>query len=92
MDTKFYPNVHGAMGRPVTHLEPATMRANLDESLKVLQAESVDLWYLHAPDRSVAIEETLRGVSELFQEGKFRVWGVSNYMAWEGMCASALLK
>ena len=69
------------------------MGKSLGESLTALGAEGVDLWYLHAPDRSVPLEETARAVHELFQEGsgngregkRFKRWGVSNFMAWEGM-------
>ena len=65
------------------------MGKSLEESLTALGAEGVDLWYLHAPDRSVPLEETARAVHELFEEGsegkKFKRWGVSNFMAWEGM-------
>jgi aflatoxin B1 aldehyde reductase len=85
MDTKFYPNIHGILGRPVTHLAPDNMRAGLEESLKALGTESIDLWYLHAPDRSVPIQDTLKGVNELFKQGRFKRWGLSNYMAWEGL-------
>jgi aflatoxin B1 aldehyde reductase len=83
MDTKFYPNVHGAGGQPVTHFTPKEMREALEKSLATLGTEKVDLWYLHAPDRSVPIAETLKGVNELWKEGRFEKWGVSNYMAWE---------
>jgi aflatoxin B1 aldehyde reductase len=84
MDTKYFPNVNGIMGRPVTHLAAEDMRKGLSDSLKALGSDSVDLWYLHAPDRSIPIEDTLRGVNELHQQGKFKKWGVSNFMAWEG--------
>jgi aflatoxin B1 aldehyde reductase len=75
MDTKFYPNVHGWMGRPETHLNPEGMRNGLSDSLKALGSDKVDLWYLHAPDRSVPLEETLRAVNELYKQGKFKRWG-----------------
>ena len=84
MDTKFYPNIHGIFGRPIRHLSLKEMRGGLEESLETLGTDKVDLWYLHAPDRSIPIEETLKGVNDLFKEGKFKTWGVSNYMAWEG--------
>jgi aflatoxin B1 aldehyde reductase len=84
MDTKFFPNINGIMGRPITHLGPENMRAGLEESLQALGTDSVDLWYLHAPDRTVPIEETLLGVNDLYKQGKFKTWGVSNFMAWEG--------
>ena len=41
------------------------------------------MWYLHGPDRSVPYEDTLRTVNELYKEGKFKRFGVSNYTAWE---------
>lgn len=86
MDTKFYPNINGIFNQPATHLNSKDMRAGLEMSLKVLGTESVDLWYLHAPDRSVDYEDICRDVNELSKEGKFKRWGVSNFMAWEGIC------
>jgi aflatoxin B1 aldehyde reductase len=90
MDTKFFPNVTGFFGRAETHSNKADMQKSLTESLTALGAEGVDLWYLHAPDRTVPLEETARAVHELMREGggsRFKRWGVSNFMAWEGMCA-----
>jgi aflatoxin B1 aldehyde reductase len=88
MDTKFFPNVTGFFGRAETHSNKADMQKSLTESLTALGAEGVDLWYLHAPDRTVPLEETARAVHELMKEGggsRFKRWGVSNFMAWEGM-------
>ena len=39
------------------------------------------MWYLHAPDRSTPYEETMRTVNELYKEGKFKRFGISNYYA-----------
>ena len=52
-------------------------------SMKSLKTDKVDLWYLHAPDRSVPYEVTLKAVNDLYQEGYFKRFGLSNYMAWE---------
>jgi len=41
------------------------------------------MWYLHAPDRSTPYEDTLREVNNLYNEGYFRRFGISNYTAWE---------
>ena len=41
------------------------------------------MWYLHGPDRKTPYEETLRAVNELYKEGKFKRFGISNYMSWE---------
>lgn len=81
--TKYYPNVNGIMGRPVSHLDAASLRAGLLASLEALGCERVDLWYLHGPDRSIPLEETLAEVDKLHKEGRFLRWGVSNFMAWE---------
>lgn len=43
----------------------------------------VRVFYLHAPDRSVPFEETLREVNELYKEGLFEILGLSNFASWE---------
>jgi aflatoxin B1 aldehyde reductase len=48
-------------------------------SKKLLDIEQVDVYYLHAPDE-VAIEETLRGVNEVWKEGWFKRFGLSNFL------------
>jgi aflatoxin B1 aldehyde reductase len=45
-----------------------------------LGVEQVDVYYLHSPD-VVPIEETLAGVNELYKEGWFRRFGLSNFFA-----------
>ncbi|KAG6901131.1 hypothetical protein C0995_016729 [Termitomyces sp. Mi166 len=44
---------------------------------------SIEMWYLHGPDRSVPYEVTLKAVNDLYKEGLFKRFGISNYMAWE---------
>ena len=39
------------------------------------------MWYLHGPDRKTPYEETLRAVNELYKEGKFKRFGISNFMS-----------
>lgn len=63
--------------------KPANLRASLDKSLQELGTDSVDIFYLHAPDRSVPFDETLGECDKLFKEGKFVQLGLSNYAAWE---------
>lgn len=43
---------------------------------------SLDMWYLHAPDRSTPYEVTFKTVNELYKEGKFKRLGISNYMSY----------
>ncbi|CAK7215240.1 hypothetical protein SBRCBS47491_002415 [Sporothrix bragantina] len=77
IDTKLSPRTGAYSHRPEA-LKPALL-----ESLKALGVDKVDMWYLHAPDRSVPYEDTLRAVNELYQEGYFKRFGISNYAAWE---------
>jgi aryl-alcohol dehydrogenase-like predicted oxidoreductase len=39
------------------------------------------MWYLHGPDRSTPYEVTLKAVNDLYKEGYFKRFGISNYMA-----------
>jgi aflatoxin B1 aldehyde reductase len=55
------------------------LRATLETSLKELNTDKVDLYYLHAPDWDTPLEETLRTMNELHKEGKVEEWGLSNF-------------
>ncbi len=61
---------------------PAIRRA-IDDSLKRLGTDYVDLYYLHQPDWDTRIEETLTTMEDLVREGKVRYPAVSNYAAWQ---------
>lgn len=62
---------------------PERLKATLNKSLEELGTKCVDIFYLHAPDRSVPFEDTLKACDDLFKEGKFVTLGLSNYAAWE---------
>lgn len=66
-------------------LKPESVRQQLEKSLQQLQTPSVHLFYLHAPDHQTPVEETLGACQQLYQEGKFKELGLSNYAAWEVM-------
>ena len=53
-----------------------------DESLKRLGTDYIDIYYLHKEDHSTPLDETVRAMGELIQQGKVRYFGVSNYRAW----------
>lgn len=74
--TKCYPF------QPGTH-KPEVLRQNLETSLKELKTDCVDIFYLHAPDRSIPFEDTLREADKMHQEGKFVRLGLSNFTAFE---------
>jgi aryl-alcohol dehydrogenase-like predicted oxidoreductase len=58
-----------------------TARTSLDESLERLRTDHVDLYYLHKPDLSTPIAETLGTLDELVRAGKARAIGCSNFSA-----------
>lgn len=64
-------------------LSRAALRASIEGSLRRLQVDHVDLFYLHQPDRVTPLEETLDAISELLTEGKILAYGVSNFAAWQ---------
>ena len=74
--TKCYPT------EPGTH-KSEKIRASLELSLKELKTDCVDIFYLHAADRSVPFEETLEEVNKMHKEGKFVNLGLSNFTAFE---------
>jgi aryl-alcohol dehydrogenase-like predicted oxidoreductase len=57
----------------------------IDASLKRLQTDYVDLYYLHRPDYRTDPEETLQTMNTLVQAGKIRYVGISNYASWQVM-------
>jgi aryl-alcohol dehydrogenase-like predicted oxidoreductase len=68
-------------GKPEGLAAPQVERA-VEALLQRLGTEYVDLLYLHAPDAQVPPEETLGALHRLWQAGKVRHWGVSNFAAW----------
>jgi len=77
--------VRGKMGDgpEESGLSRAALHKAIDASLKRLQADYVDTYYLHQPDYDVPIEETLAAMDELVNAGKVRYPAVSNYAAWQ---------
>ncbi|MCU0443468.1 MAG: aldo/keto reductase [Microscillaceae bacterium] len=53
------------------------------QSLKNLQTDYIDLLLLHNDDPITPIDETLRTLEQLVQQGKVRYIGLSNYQAWK---------
>lgn len=54
----------------------------VEKSLQRLGIEAIDLYQVHAPDWDTPLEETLRALDDLVQQGKVRYIGASNYRAW----------
>lgn len=55
----------------------------LEASLKRLNTDHIDLWYLHQPDPRTPLEESLRAMDDAARQGKIRYAGCSNYWAWQ---------
>src|SRR5246500_1158600 len=58
---------------------PARIRKEIEESLRRLRTDVIDLYQVHWPDLEAPIEETARTLEELRRQGKIRAIGVSNY-------------
>jgi aryl-alcohol dehydrogenase-like predicted oxidoreductase len=55
----------------------------LEQSLRRLQTDHIDLYQLHRWDDKTPIEESLRALDDLVASGKVRYVGASNYAAWQ---------
>jgi aryl-alcohol dehydrogenase-like predicted oxidoreductase len=60
---------------------PAHIRRSIAGSLERLRTDYIDLYYLHRPDATTPIAETLRALDELVQAGTVRAIGCSNVTA-----------
>ena len=55
----------------------------IEDSLRRLQTDYIDLYQLHHPDPNTPVEETLSALDALVEQGKVRYVGVSNHYAWQ---------
>lgn len=76
--TKFGP-VADLATRTITGVDgsEANMRRAIEQSLRVLKTDHVDLYYLHRKDQSRPIEETVEAMAKLVKEGKIKAIGLS---------------
>lgn len=58
------------------------IRRTLEESLKRLKTDYIDLYILHCWDRTTPVEEVMRTLNDLVTEGKILHYGFSNVPAW----------
>ncbi|KAJ5547404.1 hypothetical protein N7494_004989 [Penicillium frequentans] len=52
-----------------------------ETSLNALNTDQVDILYIHAPDRRISLEDQLETFNQLHQAGKFKRFGLSNFLA-----------
>ena len=66
--------------------------ASLDQSLKRMQLDYVDIYYHHRPDPNTPLEETMAALDLIVRQGKALYVGISNYRPEETLQASQILK
>ncbi len=66
--------------------------ASLDQSLRRLQLDYVDIFYHHRPDPNTPLEETMTALDHLVRQGKALYVGISNYKPEETRQAAAILR
>ncbi|OLA78550.1 MAG: aldehyde oxidase [Candidatus Melainabacteria bacterium 35_41] len=64
-----------------TDSRPETIKKSLDESLKRLGLDCIDLYYQHRVDPKVPLEDVAGTIKYLIQEGKIKHWGMSEATA-----------
>jgi len=73
---------YGMPGEPDgINLTRNNVLAKADDSLRRLQTDHIDLYYLHGFDAKVPLEETLKATNQLVKDGKVWRLGVSNFTA-----------
>jgi aryl-alcohol dehydrogenase-like predicted oxidoreductase len=73
--------MRGENGKRTIDGRPETLERDLDASLRRLQADSIDLYYLHRWDRNVSIEDSIGAMSRFVEQGKVRDLGLSEVSA-----------
>jgi len=66
--------------------------SSLDQSLKRMKLEYVDIFYHHRPDPNTPLEETMGALADIVRQGKALYAGISNYGAEDTQKASMILK
>lgn len=79
-------------GMPMSETKTGASRRYIleavEDSLRRLRTDWIDLYQLHQPDPKTPIEETLRALDDLVRSGKVRYIGCSNLKAWQVVDAS----
>ncbi|HTH99152.1 MAG TPA: aldo/keto reductase [Stellaceae bacterium] len=66
-------------GKIWRNASPTRIRQEVEDSLRRLKTDRIDLYQVHWPDEAIAIEETAGALVDLLAAGKIRMIGVSNF-------------
>ena len=69
---------------------PSALRRNCEASLRALAVDAIDLYYLHFPDPTIPIADSIGALEELRAEGKVQAIGVSNVSREQLLAATAI--
>jgi aryl-alcohol dehydrogenase-like predicted oxidoreductase len=82
------PNPKGSLG--ITGNSRKNMIHSVEQSLKRLATDRLDIFWVHMPDAVTPIEEIMRGLDDLVRSGKTIYVGLSDFPAWRTASASTL--
>jgi len=74
------PGVQGPNGRGASR---HSVVESVEGSLRRLQTDYLDLYYVHREDPFTPVEETVRALADLIRAGKIRGYGLSNHSSWK---------
>jgi len=73
--TKANPRITGRLDADAVNMQ-------FKEPLERMQVNNVDIYYLHFPDYNTPVDSALEACAKLYEEGKFKQLGLSNFPAW----------
>ena len=84
-DVVLATKVHGSMGPGVNQQGNSRVwiQREIDNSLRRLGVDHIDLYQIHRPEAATDIEETLGALTDLQRAGKIRYFGSSTYTGWQ---------
>lgn len=78
------------LDKKIFSLSRGSILDGIDGTLSRLGTDYLDIYYLHQPDYTTPLEESLEAMNDLVRMGKIRYIGMSNYAAWQIMEALAI--
>src|SRR6266853_6330867 len=66
-------------GQPFRNASRTRIHKEIEDSLRRLRTDVIDIYQVHWPDPNVPIEETAAAMRSLYEQGKIRTIGVSNF-------------